>query len=101
MAAYQFFLYFHVRRGDQFIRDPDGAGFDDRQAARDDAVEAARELAAELVKFGEIVDGQIEITNDRGQILDVLPLSAVVNVNREVQRGSILRTIPGRSEVSE
>lgn len=47
--------YLHVRDGDQFIEDPEGSEFDNLNAARDEALNAARKILAERVKAGKIV----------------------------------------------
>lgn len=52
MAKY----YFHIRRGSDVARDPEGAEFASQELAREEAVTAARELLAQAVIRGELYD---------------------------------------------
>jgi hypothetical protein len=67
MAKY----YFHIRRGSDIARDPEGAEFASLTLAHDEAVAAARELLAQAVMRGDIVDGHaFEITDEDGKVVD-------------------------------
>jgi len=62
--------YFHVREGNRVMEDPDGGAFLDLQAARDEALAAAREMLAERLKAGRVLDGQqIDICDEAGATL--------------------------------
>lgn len=63
--------FLHIRDGDSFVEDLEGTGFDDLDAARLEAVAAAREILAEKIVAGEEVDGQwFEICDAEGRVLD-------------------------------
>lgn len=69
MAMY----YFHLRDGEHFVPDETGMDLTDMQAARVEAVRSARDILADQLRAGEALDGQaIEITNDAGEVLDVV-----------------------------
>jgi hypothetical protein len=73
-------FYLHFRRGEQFFRDPEGAVFSDLESARQEAMQAARELAAECVRNNEDIEGEIEIMDEAGQNLLILTLKDTVRV---------------------
>ena len=75
-------FYLHVRIGENFFRDPEGAAFDDLESARQEAVEAARELAAECIRFDRPIDGQLEIVDEGGNQLLVVTLRSAVRMER-------------------
>jgi hypothetical protein len=63
-------FYFHVRDGDDFIEDLDGVDLPDINAAYDEAIMAAREMIAERVLSGQVIDGQVfEITDEHGRLV--------------------------------
>ena len=72
-------FHLHIRDGDEFIEDPDGSDLPDLDAARAEAVQGAREILAQKVKAGEVVDGQrIEITDDAGTLLATVPFKDAI-----------------------
>lgn len=65
--------YFHLRDGDAFIPDETGMDLTDIREARDEALQAARDMLADQLRAGEALDGQrIEITAADGKVLDVV-----------------------------
>jgi hypothetical protein len=65
--------YFHVREGSRVAEDPDGGAFIDLEAARDEALATAREMLAERLKAGRVLDGQqIDICDEAGETLATL-----------------------------
>jgi hypothetical protein len=69
MARY----FFHIRDGDRFIKDFEGQEFLSLDAAREDAVVSARQMMAEKVRQGEVIDGQvIEIWSEAGDCVDTV-----------------------------
>jgi hypothetical protein len=73
--------YFHIRTADAFIRDPDGSDLPDLDAARVEAGHSARHLLAELLRDGEVVDGQVfEISDEAGAVLERVPLRSVIRL---------------------
>ena len=72
-------FFFHIRSHDGLIRDPDGTDLPDLKAAHDEAERAARELLANLLRDGKVLDGQVfEISNAAGDVLEHLPLRQVL-----------------------
>jgi hypothetical protein len=69
-------FYFHVRRGDHFYLDPDGAELADLVAARDHAVVEFRQLSRQTAKHADLV---IEIGDVRGNILETVPFLGPMN----------------------
>ena len=51
--------YFHIRKGDTLEEDIEGAEFPSPYAAREEAIQAAREILAERVLTGQLVDGEV------------------------------------------
>jgi len=73
-------FYLHLRKGENFFRDPEGAEFADLEAARQEALQAARELAAESIKFDQEIEGRFEITDEQGQSLLIVTLKDTVRI---------------------
>ena len=67
----RFFL--HVRDGATLIEDLEGSDLPDLFAARVEALACARDLLAERIRAGQIVDGQrFEINDEHGTLLDIV-----------------------------
>jgi len=73
-------FYLHLRQGENFFPDPEGAVFADLEAARLETLQAARELAAESVKFDQAIEGQFEITDEQEQILLTVAVKDAVRI---------------------
>jgi hypothetical protein len=74
-------FYLHIRDGDLLLMDVEGQDFPDVEAAHSEAVRSAREMLAEKLKLGEIVDGQeIEIVDEAGDVVSVVPLKEAFRV---------------------
>jgi hypothetical protein len=74
-------FYFHTRDGRAFLQDEAGAELADLDAARREATLAAREMVAELVLAGKVIDGQqFEIADKDGTLLAVIPYKSVLNL---------------------
>jgi hypothetical protein len=72
-------FYFHLRAGDELIRDDEGVDLPDFSAARREATLAARELLAEAIKSGRPkVPDAFVIVDEVGRTLDAVPLAAVL-----------------------
>jgi hypothetical protein len=68
-------FYLHIRDGELLLADVEGQEFPDVEAAHAEAVRSAREMLAEKIKLGEIVDGQkIEIVDEAGDVVGVVAL---------------------------
>ena len=62
--------FFHIRETDATSRDDEGRELPDDATARRQAAEAARELAAQAVLEGELINGQcIEVTDGAGKLV--------------------------------
>jgi hypothetical protein len=73
--------FFHIRTVDALIRDPDGSDLPDLEAARIEAGHSARDLLAELLRGGEVLDGQVfEISDEAGNVLERIPFNSVVRL---------------------
>jgi hypothetical protein len=73
--------YFHVRHHEMLIRDPEGAEFETLEMARDEAVQAAREILAERLIKGDVIDGEVfEISLEDGAIVATIPFRDMVRL---------------------
>jgi hypothetical protein len=52
-------FYFHVRKGDKLIEDPEGMDFPNLGAARAEAMQAARDIVAENLRFEGTLKGEV------------------------------------------
>lgn len=65
--------FFHVHEGTQVSHDREGQILDDLGAARQEAVNTARELVGERLLHGGAVNGRkIEIVDEEGRLLAVV-----------------------------
>ncbi len=79
--------YFHVRHHGPLVRDPEGTEFEPLELAYGEAVQAAREILAERLLRGEIIDGEIfEISLDSGEIVAKVPFKDTVRIVDEDDR---------------
>ena len=77
-------FFFNIRRGVEYIVDPDGTDLPDLDAAVDEALEDARELLSEIVRLGNLVDGQaFEIADETGVIVRTVPFKDAVRFSRQ------------------
>jgi hypothetical protein len=73
--------YFHIRSSAGLIRDPDGTELPDLASAISEAEGAARDLLAELLREGAVLDGQVfEIADADDQVLERMPLRNVLRL---------------------
>ncbi len=71
--------FFHVYDTDGYTEDSHGAEFSDDERAHVEAVQAAREMLAEKIINGEVVNGSyFEIARHDGTIVETIPLKSVV-----------------------
>ncbi|MXN48704.1 hypothetical protein GR138_26245 [Shinella kummerowiae] len=74
--------YFHIRNGDELEVDDIGTDFASLELAVGDAKLAAREMIAELLMAGEVVDGQqFEIADTGGDVLATVPFQSVLRLH--------------------
>lgn len=74
-------FYFHIRHAESNELDTVGAEFDSLDLARRDACLAAREIIAEKLTTGEVLDGQrFEIADETGVRVDTAPFRSILNI---------------------
>lgn len=72
-------FYFHVRNGEDFEEDPEGIDLPTVEKAEEEAILGAREILAERLRSGEVVDGQsFVITSEDGRVLREVPFKSVL-----------------------
>lgn len=73
--------YFHIRDGQDLALDPEGAEFETLEAARKEAANSARELLAQRLLRGDVIDGQaFELTTEDGDIADIFRFKDVMRL---------------------
>jgi hypothetical protein len=71
--------FFHVREGRALSRDSEGQILPDVEAARREAVAAAREILGEkLLHGGSLNTREIEIADETGHVVDVVSVNDVL-----------------------
>ena len=74
--------YFNVRTNDCFEQDIEGSELPSLEAAHQEAIRAAREILAEKVLAGALIDGQrFEIAAEDGTILLEVPFRSVLRLD--------------------
>ena len=67
-------FFFHIRDRDGLTADPDGTDLPDLEAARTEALAAARDMLAErIVKEGRPDDQRFETCDEAGRLLAAVP----------------------------
>lgn len=75
-------FYFHIRDGEDLIRDLEGSDLPDLTAAQSEAAEAARQMQSRRVLSGEAIDDRyFEIADEAGETLAVLQMRSVVKLS--------------------
>jgi hypothetical protein len=73
-------FHFNIRDGAAFIPDEEGMALPDIETAREEARDSARDFVTEKFKRRIDIDGQvIEITDDRGRIIETMKVRDVLN----------------------
>lgn len=64
-------LYFHIKEGDEVLLDEEGSDHPDLQAAREEAIEAIRQIIGNAVMSGSPLrlDREMQVADDAGQTL--------------------------------
>lgn len=74
--------FFHIKSDDDFVEDPEGVDLTGDVEARQEAIDAAREILAERVLKGEIIDGHLfEVCDPNGTKVFSLPFRDVLNLD--------------------
>jgi hypothetical protein len=69
-------FYFHIQRGDLLVEDQEGSDLADLAEAREEALEAARDILAEAIRSGnDWADKAFVITDVRGRRLMTMPMT--------------------------
>jgi hypothetical protein len=72
-------FYFHLQDGDKLVQDPEGSDLPDVDAAKREALLAARDILSDAIKAGKPkVPDAFVIADEAGRKLDVVPLAAVL-----------------------
>lgn len=72
-------FFFHTRNGNDYTEDQEGTDLPDLDSARHEAILAAREMMAEMLIEGKIVNGKVfEIADERGTIVAVVPFKSAM-----------------------
>lgn len=73
--------FFHIRQGDHFEEDLEGAEFETPEKAVQEAILAARELLAGKILAGEVIDGQtFEVMDEHRALVDRIPFRTVLKL---------------------
>ena len=74
-------FFFHVRDIETYDEDVEGTELPSLSAAVEEARQSAREMVAELVLQGALVDGRrFEIADETGDVLEVVSFKDVVRM---------------------
>jgi hypothetical protein len=72
-------FYFHLQDGGDLVEDADGTELADVDAARQEAILAARDVLSDAIRAGRPkVPEAFVIADEAGRKLDVVPFSAVL-----------------------
>jgi hypothetical protein len=75
-------FYFHIRKDGQLDRDPEGSEFDSLDMALKEAELAAREILADRLQSGEVVDGEcFVIVLEDDTVVGELPFRSVLRLD--------------------
>jgi hypothetical protein len=74
--------YFHIKSDDDFVEDPEGVLLEGDGEAREEAIDAAREMLAERVRKGEVIDGHVfDVRDEDGTKVLALPFRDVLRLD--------------------
>jgi hypothetical protein len=74
--------FFHIRSHDSFVEDFEGIELAGENEAIEEARDAAREMLAERVRKGDVVDGhQFEVRDERGTKVFDLPFRDMLRLD--------------------
>jgi len=74
--------YFHIKSDKDFIEDPEGVELVGDVEAREEALDAAREILADSVRKGEVVDGHVfDVRDADGTKVFTLPFRDVLRLD--------------------
>ena len=72
--------FFHIRKGEDFIRDDEGGEFGDLEAAQAEAALSCRDLAVQEMRDGGFVTYcNVEIWDESGNLLDTVHTRAIID----------------------
>lgn len=74
--------YFDIKSNEDFVEDPEGVELKGDGEAREEAIDAAREILAERVRKGEVIDGHVfDVRDDDGTKVFTLPFRDVLRLD--------------------
>lgn len=72
-------FYFHLRDGDELVKDPEGSDLPDVDAAKREALLAARDILSDAIKAGKSkVPEAFVIADEAGRAVETIPLAAIL-----------------------
>ena len=72
-------FFFHIRTGGQVLVDQEGTWLADADAARQEALTAARHILADAIRSGnEVIPEAFVIADSEGRELESVPLASVL-----------------------
>lgn len=75
-------FFFHIKTDDSFVEDLEGVELNGEKEAFDEATDAAREILAERVRNGEVIDGhEFEVRDANGTKVFSLPFRDVLRLH--------------------
>lgn len=73
--------FFHMREGDDFIEDLEGIDLPDAASVHDEAIQAAREIMADRIRSGQVLDAQeFLIFDENGKQISQFPFRAALHL---------------------
>jgi hypothetical protein len=76
-------FHFNSRTGDAVLSDPEGEELLTLAAAREVALETAREALLEALKVGDVPPDHIQVTDSEGNEVAIVPLTEVLQALRK------------------
>ena len=75
-------FFFHLREGDQLVRDLQGQDLPDVNTACSEAVAGAQEIVSERIKAGKSIDEhELHLCDESGAVLEWFPFSSVLKAS--------------------
>ena len=75
--------FFHIYDATGTLQDDEGMVLPNLDAARTEAIQSAREILAETIRAGGVVDGRrFEVADESGDILFVVPFADVLKLHK-------------------
>lgn len=74
--------FFHIREGSELIEDLEGVDLPDIASVEEEAIQAAREILADRIKSGKVIDGQaFHVVDANGARVAQIPFKAALRLD--------------------